>query len=312
MFTVPPALARNVRDVWGEDGISWLQRLPDLLDEVRQAWRLRLGEPYELSFHWVTRAWLPEGAEVVLKLGLPGAEHLRQEAVALTAYGGDGAVRLLDHDPALGALLLQRATPGTLARELVPDRDDAATAAVVEVLTRLHRAPPPRRGALPELSGERQAFVEHLALHPGDDPVPRDLVELALGLFDRLCATAPGRVLLHGDLHHDNVLRHGGRWVAIDPHGWVGDPGFDTGAMLYNPDPDLPADDALPALVPRRVRLLAAGLGMPVERVTAWGFVMAVLSEVWSAQGGTCGNRPLDVARLLAPAAHGIARDLGV
>ncbi len=69
--------------------------------------------------------------------------------------------------------------------------------------------------------------------------------------------------------------------------------------MLYNPDPDL-RDDELLQLVPGRVEILADGLALPVDRVRAWSFVMAVLSEVWTAEGGgPIGGRPLDVALLL-------------
>jgi streptomycin 6-kinase len=90
-------------------------------------------------------------------------------------------------------------------------------------------------------------------------------------------------------------------WLAIDPHGLVGDPGYDTGALLYNPDPDLRDDDLL-ALVPARIEQLADGLRMPVERVVGWGFVQGVLSEVWSAQTPEpVGGRPLDVATALLP-----------
>jgi len=42
-------------------------------------------------------------------------------------------------------------------------------------------------------------------------------------------------------------------------------------------------------------------IGIPIERVVAWGFVMGVLSEVWTAQGGTPGSRALDLAVLLEP-----------
>jgi len=117
--------------------------------------------------------------------------------------------------------------------------------------------------------------------------------------------TAPRRVVLHGDLHHDNLLRATrAPWLAIDPHGALGDPGYDVGALLYNPDPHQ-RDDGLLRLVPARVEQLAAGLEMPVERVVAWGFVMAVLSEVWTCEGdgghGVPGGRSLDVALHLLP-----------
>jgi streptomycin 6-kinase len=52
--------------------------------------------------------------------------------------------------------------------------------------------------------------------------------------------------------------------------------------------------------VPASIEQLADGLGQPVDRIVAWGFVMAVLSEVWTTEGdGVPGSRPLDVARLL-------------
>ncbi len=108
-------------------------------------------------------------------------------------------------------------------------------------------------------------------------------------------------VVLHGDLHHDNVLRAEREpWLAIGPHGAIGDQGYDCGAMLHNPWPWRREDNLL-ALVPRRIEQLAEGFGLPVERVVAWGFVMGVLSEVWTAQGGTPGGRALDVAELLMP-----------
>ena len=151
---------------------------------------------------------------------------------------------------------------------------------------RLHAAPPPTRPtpifcrtlsrSAPPPTGTSE--------HPAHGPLPRDLVERAANVFVDLRAGAP-RVLLHGDLHHDNVLRSDREgWLAIDPSGVHGDPGFEAGAMLYNPDPER-HDDALLGLVPARVEQLADGLGQPLDRIVAWGFVMAALSEVWTTEG---------------------------
>ncbi|GAA1297864.1 aminoglycoside phosphotransferase family protein [Pseudonocardia xinjiangensis] len=299
MIDVPRVLAENAVHAWGDEGRRWLAELPDVLDAVRRDWGVEVGEIYSLSYNWVARARRADGTLAVLKLGPPGPGHLAQEAAALAAYGGDGAVRLLAHDAARGALLLERAEPGTMARDLVPGSDEDATAVAIGVLRRLHAAPVPEAGLL-DLHTLRRGFVGHLARYPGDDPLPRGLVVAALTLFDELCASAPRRVVLHGDLHHDNILRSGQEgWLAIDPHGYAGDPGFDTGPLLYNPDPGR-RDPTLLALVPRRVEQLADGLGLPLERVTRWGFVAAMLSEVWDAGDGRSGGRALAVARLLA------------
>jgi streptomycin 6-kinase len=262
-ITIPPVLARNVEEAWAYEGVRWLTELPALFDDVVRDWDLTVGEPYPLSYHWVAPANRADGSAAVLKLGVP-AEHLSIQAEALRIFDGEGSVRLLAHDPRRGALLLERADPGDLAATLVPARDEEATAALVEVGRRLHRPPPPGC-TLPELREESESFRAHRHRFPGDDPLPRYLVERAGALFDELCASAPEYVTLHGDLHHDNVLRAQREpWLAIDPHGLVGDPGYDCGAILYNPDPERREDDLL-ALVPARIEQLADGFG-PILR----------------------------------------------
>lgn len=300
-LSVPPTLARNVLAVWGEPGRRWLADLPGLREALASNWRVRIGRPFELSYHWVAEATTEDGTPVVLKLGVPGAEHLAAEAAALRAFAGRGAVRLLAHDAARGALLLERAQPGTMARDLVPGRDGEATAAAVAVIRRLHVAPPPH-SALPALAGYAASFADYLRTHQQDWPLPRTVVERARRLFGDLCASASESVVLHGDLHHDNLLRSGREaWLAIDPHGLVGDPGFEVGPLLYNPEPD-DRDETLLTLLPARVEQFADGLGMAEERVRAWGFVAAVLSEVWTVEdGGPARTRALDVALTLLP-----------
>lgn len=298
---VPAVLRDNVRGSWGADGLRWLDRLPVLIDDVAAAWELDVGAPYELSFNWVAPALRADGTPAVLKLGVPESDHLRHEATALDRFGGDGAVRLLECDAVRGALLVERAEPGTMLRDLVPQRDEDATAVVADLLRRLH-VPASSETALPELSRHAESFRDHLAAHPGDSSLPRRLVERAARLFDELCASAPEPTVLHGDLHHDNVLcADREAWLAIDPHGEIGDPGFDVAPLLYNPDPGVHDDDLL-ALVPARVARLADGLGIPLDRATAWGFAGAVLSEVWHADSGdSTPGRGLDVALLLEP-----------
>ncbi|GAA1742538.1 aminoglycoside phosphotransferase family protein [Luedemannella helvata] len=299
-LTVPAVLARNVAGAWGDAGRRWLADLPGVVAAVAADWRLTLADPYDLTYHWVAPATRADGAPVVLKLGVPGSPQLATEAAALTAYGGCGAVALLAHDPARGALLLERADPGTPLRALVPAADDEATAAVADVARRLHRPPPPGHG-LPGLARLGRAFDGYLRSFPDDGPLPRGLVGKAAEVFAGLLATAPAGVLLHGDLHHDNVLRATReRWLAIDPHGLVGDPGYEAGALLYNPDPTRPDARLLPLVLPR-VEALAHGLGLSADRVVAWGFVKAVLSEVWTVEdGGAPGGQAFAVARLLA------------
>jgi streptomycin 6-kinase len=288
---------------------------------LAQAWQLRLGEPYERSWHWVAPVTQADGQAAVLKVGIAvptgpdgvmtGAWPLASEARALQHFAGQGAVRLLRDDVSRGALLLEKAEPGTRLADLVPHADEDATRALVTVMQRLHACTPagtpvaPVDTGLPALADERDTFASYLEEYEGDDPdnpLPHELVECADRLFADLVASAPAPVVLHGDLHHDNVLRATREpWLAIDPHGFVGDPGYDLGALFYNPDPP-DRDPVLLALVEPRVELVADLTGMDGDRVAAWAFVKAMLSELWTWEdGGTVGDRSLDVARLLHP-----------
>jgi streptomycin 6-kinase len=308
-FDIPASLTRNVTQTWGAAGREWLVALPRLLAGICESWDLQPagGGPFAMSYHWVMPVTRPDGSAAVLKVGLPDDGHLAVEAATLGAYAGRGAVRLLAHDPARGAHLLERAEPGTPASSLVPHDDAAALAALLSVRRELHAAPVPSDGVVPDVSRLGRSFDRYLRTYPGDGPLPRRFVATAARLLDELCASAPARVVLHGDLHHDNVLRaddHAGRerWLAIDPHGWVGDPGYDLGTILFNPL-EVP-DAAVLDLLPGRLERIVADGGQPRERAVAWCFVKAVLSDVWTTEGDgevDPSSRATEVARRLEP-----------
>jgi streptomycin 6-kinase len=302
MALVPDTLARNAAGAWGDRGRRWVSELPRIIDELLCRWSLRFEEPLTMTFHWVAAVSRDDGTPAVLKLGVPGSDHQPVEAATLTAWAGRGAMALLEHDPDRGALLLRRARPGRMLRELVPARDEDATDIAAGVMRLLHAAPVPHSG-VPALTDARSSFVRYLLAHPTESALPRRLVEHALGRFDDLVISGPASVVLHGDLHHDNVLSDDTSptgWVAIDPHGWVGDPAFEIGPFLYNPDPAARSEELL-RLVPGRIECLAHALGVLLDRALAWGFVTAVLSEVWSTEDSThyAPGRALDVALLL-------------
>ncbi|MCA9796461.1 MAG: 3'-kinase, partial [Candidatus Eremiobacteraeota bacterium] len=107
--------------------------------------------------------------------------------------------------------------------------------------------------------------------------------------------------LLHGDLHHDNILHHPGRgWLAIDPKGVVGEPAFDLACALLNPVwlPDLVED-------PGRLSAMAANfekrLDLPAERIRQFAFVYACLSVCWSWEDGDDPEPRLRMVRRLSP-----------
>src|SRR5439155_1602041 len=81
------------------------------------------------------------GRPCVLKVSRHVGET-RNEIAALRLWGGRGAARLLDADPEVGALLVERLEPGTMLVEVAQLDDAAATTVAAGVLRRLWRPLP--------------------------------------------------------------------------------------------------------------------------------------------------------------------------
>lgn len=115
----------------------------------------------------------------------------------------------------------------------------------------------------------------------GTGPLPPMLVEEAETIFAELVASQNEPVLLHGDLHHFNILAARRRpWLAIDPKGVVGEPAYDTGALLCNPVELLHTPQPGKCLK-RRLDQLSEELDLDRARVRGWGLAQAVLAAYW-------------------------------
>jgi streptomycin 6-kinase len=169
------------------------------------------------------------------------------------------------------------------------DGDDEATRSLCRVGRRLHAA---GRGPRPaELFDLRRWFRDLLT---SDGPDPDGVLAAAARTADELLSRPSVDVVLHGDLHHGNVLHFGERgWLAIDPKPLHGDPGFDVANILCNPDA---AVALAPGRLERTVAIIAAETGMTPRRVLSWALAWGALSSLWSAQDGGDGS-----------VAHGIA-----
>jgi streptomycin 6-kinase len=104
-----------------------------------------------------------------------------------------------------------------------------------DAAVRVLRADPSRRAVLEEraLPGS-EPFRPVAGFVPGWlDETPSELTPLARELWETL---EPGADwVVHGDFHHHNVLRHGDRFVAIDPKPYLADREYDVPSFLWNP-----------------------------------------------------------------------------
>ena len=229
-------------------------RVRELVDECREQWGLRLGEPYAPgAVGFAVRAELGDGTPVVLKLTPPDRES-EHEADALELWDGDGAVRLLARDDERGALLLERCEPGT---SLTAAGQEAALDVLVSLLPRLWK---PAGAPFHTLEDEAAYWIELLRARGGE------LDAVAARLLEELAPTQGEHVLVHQDLQAANVLAAQREpWLAIDPKPLVGEREFAAAPIVRSFELGHGRRDVI-----HRLDRLSSELGLDRERVRGW------------------------------------------
>ncbi|MEV0459334.1 aminoglycoside phosphotransferase family protein [Catellatospora methionotrophica] len=313
---VPPTLGvvASIGDL--PEGRAWLDTLPALIVELRDAWTLRLGPPWAGgSCSWVAPASLPDGRAAVLKISWPHPEMMG-EAAALRVWHGHGTVSLYAHDGVLHGLLLERADPGTtLGDSPLPAEERLLVAA--RLLARLWSAPvdpafvrsagtggdPGGFDVLGDLTARWADLVEQrmARLRPGFDP---GLVAHGARLLRELPVSAPRRVLVHGDANPGNILAARREpWLVIDPKPMYGDPGYDPWKLVEQIDDPFRHPDPA-AVLKQRFALFGDVTGEDPARLAAWATARRVEDSLWwVSRGNPPSHRAMAEAGLLASVA---------
>lgn len=278
---IPAALRQNILDWHGAQGRGWLDALPVTVNALAAAWDLRAaGAPFDGG---TTAYVLPldraDGTPAVLKVDLLDEEN-RSEPTALHAYGGDGAVRLLEYDPGSGAMLLERACPGTaLLQHGFPGLTEPAAARerfaiACDLFRRLWRTPAPAAADYPEpprATDLLKSWAEQFVTAAGQSP-PAVTKDLALGVD--LCAALsdPDEIGIgNRDNHMSNIVAAEREpWLLIDPKPVLAERAFDGGYFLFKQQFHGPLNGT------ELLHAVADGLGADLERVRAWAMLQTI------------------------------------
>ena len=253
--------------------------LLEQLSSKAAAWNVAIAEIRETEGS-VLGFGLSNGNRVVLKVSSLSDE--KNSGTVLEAFQGAGIVRV--HKSDHGAVLLERLDPATELVELVlSGRDDEATHILASTIGLMaNHEPPP---GCPTLFDWARAFDRYIGEQSGG-PISLQLVREAESVYRNLALSQRQTMLLHGDLHHYNVLFDSSRgWIAIDPKGVVGELEYELGTIIRNPV-ELPDFYISRAIVERRLKQLTDALRLDYDRALRWSFAQAVLSAIWGLEDG--------------------------
>lgn len=253
------------------EGRAWLASLPATVGETAERWGLDLDQP--LAGSHVSLVLPAQNQDLVVKIQFPDRES-HAEAAALRLWGGNGAVLLLDHWVERNALLLERCVPGTHLSQV------SATVGLDVMIDLLPRLWVPAAGPYGSLAAEVDRWVANLPaeFETAGEPFAQSLLDEAIDVLLELAASQGEQVLLHQDLHGDNVLRAQREpWLAIDPKPLTGEREFGLSPIIRSYEFGHSA-----AAVTHRLDRLTADLDLDRDRARLWAFGHAI---AWGFEG---------------------------
>jgi streptomycin 6-kinase len=235
-----------------------LDALPELVAAISSRLDLHyLKEVTNLTCNYVLSGFQGD-SPIILKLGLD-SEGLAREAFALKCFAGYGIVKVLSEDD--GMLLLKRAVPGTSLKSYFPDQEHKSIEIACIVMQKMHQVNIPENHHFPHIKDWLTALDK-------DWNIPKHYLQKARKLRDQILRTARPDVLLHGDLHHDNILQNGYEWLVIDPKGVIGWPINEIWAFVIDIERDIP--------------FIAHYFNFRTQDLFNWYFVHVILAACWN------------------------------
>ncbi|MCK8060295.1 MULTISPECIES: aminoglycoside phosphotransferase family protein [unclassified Fusibacter] len=222
---------KDLIDFMGEKAIKWFEEIPAIIETCQKNWLLNEVSPVaNLSYNYVCTAVSRLYGDVVLKIGLPDAESAI-ERHALKDLNQEYMCHVHAVDEALGAMLIKRFTPGD---ELWSLKDPKI---MLEIATPIIKAVPTDKINKEIYPEHRQWLARIFTFIRGKYSADHKWfkhMEAAERVYDDLDVDNNPIKLLHGDLHHGNIINHDGEWHVIDPKGVIGYYSLEVGRYMNN------------------------------------------------------------------------------
>ena len=270
-------LIENVTNIFGEQGSAWIRSLPNIVEALAEHWQLSQISPVDnMTYNYVAKALTSTNKLVVLKISCY-KKSSDEEMQALMYFDGNASVRLLEHNEKYHAMLLDQAIPGTTLKSFYPAQIEYVMDCYAATMNKLHSKRLPSQHNYRHINDWLKAIDRLTA-----DQFPAGMFARAIQIKNKLLSTIQQELFLHGDLHHDNLIKNNDEWLTIDPKGIIGDAEFEIAAFDFIHPSEFHLKTEINNLFTKRIGLLAEKSKLNADRIKDWVFVRLVLSAAWS------------------------------
>ena len=212
---------------------------------------------------------LYEDLECMLKISLTPEE--KRGGKLLEWWNGKGVANVLKSDE--DAILMEKIVSDYSLKSMsLNGKDDCSTRIICKVANLLHSC---NKKSLPELIPLNIWFKDLFLSADRYGSLFLKAGEIAASVLEN----QTDLTVLHGDLHHDNILFSSTKgWVAIDPKGLFGDKAFDYVNILCNPTKEIALSEGR---LMKQIKIISQNSGVNINHILKWTIAWAALSAVW-------------------------------
>lgn len=275
-----------IMDNKAEDESSYYNSVKSEIDSYAKKWRLTHIELIDNGREsCVLKAHSEQYGNVIIKKRNT-VKVIEDEFNTLSEYNGRYFCKIYGADLVNGILIEEQVQPGTeLIKEESLDRR-------LEVFGSIHKGlhiKPPMKYKFPtyyDWVSKATRYIEtredhkELCMH----------MHKAEDICKELFTLYPRKLLLHGDLHHYNILRNNQNgYTLIDPKGVIGDSIFDIPRFLLNEMED-ELDKKLFDKIIYAITVIGEKLGIPTKIIKETFYIEMAMAECWMAEDGELVN----------------------
>jgi len=286
-------LTNNITNLFGEKGKIWLNNLPEITNKLSEIFNLSDLSAYNnLSYNYLlkgfqTRENKTKKTKYPIALKISYEQNMIQDEInALKHFNGRGCVAIISDNSEYHALLLEQVIPGTTLKshylENIPESIDNSMDYYADIINDIKDLPLPKKHNFRHIKNWLGA-IDKIKITNSDnkDKIPEYLLDKAIDLKNHLLNSTDKDLVLHGDLHQDNILKNKNKYIAIDPKGIIGEIGFEAAKFDFIQECELDNLNNIPDIYKQRISLLADKLNFDYKRLSEWVFVRMILGAAW-------------------------------